>query len=223
MNEIRAERDTAWAGSSAAGGAAPRWLAVVGLGITLGVATAWVDVRAGGLEQNDLWRAASMFLNAGSTWATLAIVSGWVIGRPIPAAIAGAAALGAAVVGYYAFGLLAGDRTQVGLEGVSGAIGLWTVLAVVAGPVLGIAGALIRRPGWIGRIATVVVPVGIVVEMVVLRRLGDETFAVDPALAWTQTAMITVSILAAGAILIRRRRRSTTEAGGGLMRRETGT
>jgi Family of unknown function (DUF6518) len=189
----------------------PRWLWVVGLGIALGVATAWVDVRAGGLEQNDLWRAASMLLNAGSTWATLAIVSGWLIGRPVPGAIAGVVALGAAVGGYYMFGLLAGDRTQVGLDGLSGAIRLWVVMAIVAGPVLGLIGALIRRPGRVGSTSTIVIPVGVFVEMVVLRRLGSDTFAVDPALAWTQTAMIIASILGAAIILVRRFRQTATE------------
>jgi hypothetical protein len=71
---------------------------------------------------------------------------------------------------------------------------MWALLAVVVGPVLGLAGALVRRPGPVGLIAVLVVPVGVVVEMVGLRRLSGETFAVDPALAWAQAAMVVGAI-----------------------------
>jgi hypothetical protein len=189
---------------------ASRWLSVVGLGMALGVATAWVDVRAGGLEQDGLWRAASMVLNSGSAWAALAVVGGLLIGRPLAGAVAGTVALVAAVVGYYAFGVLAGDRTSVGLAGVSGAIRMWALLAVVVGPVLGLAGALVRRPGPVGLIAVLVVPVGVVVEMVGLRRLSGETFAVDPALAWAQAAMVVGAILGGCLALVVRLRESVT-------------
>ncbi len=189
---------------------ASRWLSVVGLGMALGVATAWVDVRAGGLEQDGLWRAASMVLNSGSAWAALAVVGGWLIGRPLAGAVAGTVALVAAVVGYYAFGVLAGDRTSVGLAGVSGAIRMWALLAVVVGPLLGLAGALVRRPGVVGLIAVLVVPVGVVVEMVGLRRLSGETFAVDPALAWAQAAMVVGAILGGCSALVVRIRASVT-------------
>ncbi|MEO8468074.1 MAG: DUF6518 family protein [Chloroflexota bacterium] len=193
-----------------------RWLSVVGLGITLGVATAWVDVRAGGLEQDGLWRATSMVLNSGSAWATLAVVSGSLIGRPFAAALGGTIALMCAVAGYYAFGVVVGDRAQVGLAGVSGAVRMWAILAVVVGPVLGFAGSQIRRSGIIGFVAGLIVPVGIVVEMLGLRRLSGETFAVDPALAWAQTSMVAVAILGAGWVMIKRYRRTENESQLGL-------
>jgi hypothetical protein len=187
-----------------------RWLSAVGFGIALGVATAWIDVRAGGLEQDGLWRAASMVLNSGSAWAALAVVGGWLIGRPLAGAVAGTVALVAAVVGYYAFGVLAGDRTDVGFAGVSGAVRMWALLAVVVGPVLGLAGALVRRPGLVGLVAVLVVPVGVVIEMVGLRRLSGETFAVDPALAWAQAAMVVGAILGGCSALVVRLRASVT-------------
>ncbi len=187
-----------------------RWLSVVGLGISLGVATAWFDARAGGLEQDGLWRAASMVLNSGSVWAALAVVSGWLIGRPFAGAVAGTAALVAAVAGYYAFGVLAGDRTYVGFAGVSGAVRVWALLAVVVGPILGLAGALVRRPGVVGLVALLVVPIGIVVEMLGLRRLTGETFAVDPALAWAQAVMVAAAVLGAGSALVVRLRQPTS-------------
>jgi hypothetical protein len=189
---------------------ASRWLSVVGLAMALGVATAWVDLRAGGLEQDGLWRAASMVLNSGSVWAALAVVGGWLIGRPLAGAVAGTVALVAAVVGYFAFGVLAGDRTDVGFAGVSGAVRMWALLAVVVGPVLGLAGALVHRPGLVGLVAVLVVPVGVVVEMVGLRRLSGETFAVDPALAWAQAGMVVGAILGGCSALVVRLREPVT-------------
>jgi hypothetical protein len=180
---------------------AARWLSVAVLGVALGVATAWSDVIAGGLEQDGMSRALSMALNSGSAWAALAALGGWLIGRPIASALAGFVALLAAIAAYYLFGVLAGDRAQVGFAGIGGAVRMWALLAVVAGPILGVAGAMIRRPGKTGLLAALVVPAGVTVEMLGLRRLGGETFAVDPALAWAQTVMVVGAILGAGCVL----------------------
>ena len=188
-----------------------RWLSAVGLGVALGVASAWVDVRAGGLEQDGLWRAVSMVLNSGSAWAALAVVGGWLIGRPLAGAVAGTVTLVAAVVGYYAFGVLAGDRAGVGFAGVSAAVRMWALLAVVVGPALGLAGALVRRPGLVGFVAVLVVPIGIVVEMLGIRRLNGVTFDVDPALAWAQAMMVAAAVLGAGSALVLRLRQPASQ------------
>ena len=177
------------------------WAKVLVLGVALGVATSWADANAGGLEPNELVRATGMVLNSGSAWAALAVVSGWLIARPVASAFAGAGALMAAVAAYYVFGVLAGDRTHVGFTGVSGVVRMWLVLAVVAGPILGLSGALARRPGLVGLVAMLVVPIGILVEMLGVRRLNGETFAVDPALAWAQAAMVAGAVIGAGIAL----------------------
>jgi hypothetical protein len=127
---------------------------------------AWSDKLAGGYQQDGLTRALSMILNAGSAWAGLAVLSGWIVGRPRAAAAAGVVGLACAVDGYYAFGVVLGDRVQVGPAGLTGVLRLWAVSAIVAGPVLGVAGALIHRSGILGLVAALVVPVGVVVEMV---------------------------------------------------------
>ena len=118
----------------------------------------------------------------------------------------------AAVAGYYAFGVLAGDRTDVGFAGVSGAVRMWALLAFVVGPVLGLAGALISRPGLVGLVALLVVPIGIVVEMLGVRRLSGETFAVDPTLAWAQAVMVAAAVLGAGSALVVRLRRPAAQS-----------
>jgi Family of unknown function (DUF6518) len=179
-----------------------RWLSVVALGALLGTLTARADVLAGGLGEDGLWRAASMVLNAGCVWAGLAVLSGWIVGRPMVGALAGAIALLAAVGGYYAFGVAFGDRTQVGFGGLTGAVRMWGTLAIVVGPVLGVVGALIHRPPPLGLLAALVVPAGVIVEMVGLRRLGSESFAVDPALAWAQAAMVVLAIGGAATAVI---------------------
>lgn len=179
-----------------------RWAVVLALGALLGIATAAADVLSGGLPPNDLARAASVVLNTGSTWAALGVLAGWLVGRPVPGAVAGAVALLAAVLGYYGFGVLVGDRTEIGFAGVAGVVRLWALAAVVAGPALGLVGAAIRRGGRIGLVATLVVPAGVVVEMVGLHRLDWRTFAVDPVLAYAQVAMVITAVITAGALLV---------------------
>jgi len=187
-----------------------RWAVVLALGTSLGIATAAADVLSGGLPPNEAARAASVILNAGSTWAAVAVAAGWLVGHPPQGAFAGAAALLAAVVGYYAFGVLLGDRTEVGFAGVAGVLRLWALAAVVAGPVLGLVGAAIRSGGRIGLVASLVVPAGVVVEMIGLRRLDGRTFAVDPVLATTQGAMVAGAVVAGCAFLLRPGVPSTT-------------
>lgn len=171
-----------------------RWTWAVLLGIALGAATAAVDVVAGGLDQTPAWRAVSMLLNAGCVWAGLAVLGGWILGTPWRGALAGVGSLASAVGAYYGYGLISGDRAGIGFGGTSGTVRMWLVLAVVAGPLLGSAGALARRSGLVGTIAALVVPVGATVEMLVLRSLGPEAFRVDPWQAWTQVAVVVAAV-----------------------------
>ena len=64
-----------------------------------------------------------------------------------------------------------------------------------AGPFRCAAGGLIRNGGRIAA-AALIVPVGVIVEMMIVRGLGEGTFAVDPALAWAQTGMAAIAGLA---------------------------
>jgi hypothetical protein len=179
------------AASHASHDATRGWLVAVGLAALLGVAAAWTDVRAGGLEQTPVDRAVNMILNAGATWAGLAVLAGWLVRRPWWAsALAGGVVLLVAVAGYYGYGLAAGDRTGIGLEGLSGTLRFWLLASVTVGPWLGIVGTLIARPGIVGLIAALVVPVGIFVEQIVVRRLEPDAFTIDAPLAWTGAALV---------------------------------
>lgn len=182
------------------------------LGLALGVATSAVDVVAGGLDQTPAWRAASMLLNAGCVWAGLAVLGGWLLATPWRGAVAGVGSLISAVAAYYCYGLVFGDRVGIAFSGLSAHVRMWTILAVLAGPLLGLAGALARRSGLVGMIAALVVPVGAAVEMLVLRSLGSVTFRIDPWQAWAQTAVVIAA--AAGAVVaVRRALKSRTAPG----------
>lgn len=187
-----------------------RGLLVVLVGFALGVATAFSDIAAGGLNQTPWDRSLSMLLNAGFIWAGAAVLGGWIVARSgrRAGAAAGFAALTFAVSGYYLYGAALGDRAQGGLSALSGVIRLWLLASVVAGPLLGLVGSWTRRHDLLGLVARLVVPVGAVVEMLVVGRLGPGTFRVDPALAWTQALVVvgaTVGAAFAGATLSRSR------------------
>jgi hypothetical protein len=172
------------------------------LGALLGIATAAADGLSGGYPPNEAARAASVILNAGSTWAALAVLAGWLVRGSVAGSIAGVAALLLAVLGYYGWGVLAGDRTAIGFSGVAGALRMWAVAAVVAGPVLGLAGATIRRGGWAGLLAGLVVPVGVLVEMLGIRGLGGDSFRIDPVLGFAQAAMVAAAVVAGCAVAL---------------------
>ena len=99
-----------------------RWLAALGAGATLGALASWADWYAGRPPFGDIPRAVDLVLNAGSVWATTAIVGGWLVARMRVAWCAGVLTLAAAVASYYAYGNFAGDRLGYGLSTLSGVL-----------------------------------------------------------------------------------------------------
>lgn len=53
-------------------------------------------------------RTISQLVNAGTVWAGLAVVSGWLVRRPVQAFVAGIVALLVALVVHYGVGLILG-------------------------------------------------------------------------------------------------------------------
>lgn len=178
-----------------------RWLTVLVTSVALGLATAAADTVASGLDQSAAGRALAMVANAGCVWAGLAVLAGFLVsgttqrGSVLRPGAAGLVALLVAVLGYYAFGAVAGDRQEVALTALSGAVRLWALASVVLGPVLGAVGAATRRAGALGVVARLVVPVGAAVEMLGLRRLGPDSFRVDPTLACAQSALVVAALV----------------------------
>lgn len=180
---------------------------VVLLGLGLGVGASSIDAIAGSTAQTDYWRAVSMLLNAGTTWAALAFLAGRLAKRLTYGVIAGFVSLGMAVIGYYAHGMIFGDRMDVATAILASITLQWLLVAVVVGPLLGAIGALSWRRGVIGVIASSSLATGAIVEMIFLQRLNGMTFKIDPWIAFTQIGMITVAC-AVTTLLIARSLRS---------------
>jgi len=111
----------------------------------------------------------SRLLSAGTLWAGLAVVSGWLLRRPVQAFAAGVVALLVALVVHYGVGLILGMfDSNVWTENPE-----WFTGAVVLGGPLGLVGAIARRPDLWGVVARLVVPAGAVLEPFVLRMFSS--------------------------------------------------
>ncbi|MFI8185661.1 hypothetical protein OG539_03665 [Actinacidiphila glaucinigra] len=129
-------------------------------------------------------KVLSLLLDAGWSWAALAVVAGLLAGTPPLGALAGPLALIAATATYYAADHLVVNAGSDGL--------IWAVFAVFFGPLLGMTGAAVRRPGPTGLLAALTVPVGAAVQMAVLPPRPHLTItpaiAVAEAVVWTASA-----------------------------------
>ncbi|MET9359190.1 hypothetical protein ABZY14_40790 [Streptomyces sp. NPDC006617] len=119
-----------------------------------------IGARVTGSVLGDTSRVLSLLLDAGWAWAALAVAVGWMAGTRSRGASCGVAALTCATVSYYVVDLYLWDA---GTDMIA-----WLVFGVPAGLILGLVGALIRRPGWTGLVAALVVPVGAAVQMTVM-------------------------------------------------------
>ncbi|WP_229073507.1 DUF6518 family protein [Actinoplanes sp. DH11] len=193
-----------------------RWMrwAVTALlaGSVLGLGTALVnhvpihldEVGTARADRSGLAQAAefvSLILDSGWAWAALAVVVGRLVShgvRPAPGILAGALAgcvsLLAATMVYDALEALLQDGTTGGWRQQ-----FWLAASVLAGPFLGAAGAATRRPGPVGVVAALVVPVGAALNMIVLPPAPDSRMAVPVTLTvWAAAALAAVVVLARG-------------------------
>lgn len=143
---------------------------------------------------SDPWRAASIVANFALVWAGSAVLAGWIARRFSVAAFAGFVALVTAVAVYYTYGLAMGDREGLALADIWPTAWIWSTLAIVGGPLLGLIGAACRLGGLIGLAARLVIPVGILGELVWRLRRGAPWH--DPA------AMVGLSVLLALAVVL---------------------
>lgn len=150
---------------------------------------------------------ASLLTDIGWAWAGLAVGVGWSAGTRRRGAMAGALALIAATMAYYCVdGLLAGAFS--GQEML-----FWWLASAVFGPALGAVGTSIERPGTIGLLARLTVPIGAIVQMSF--QPPDGNLPVVPTAAiWTRVIVLAAATVAIVIIIIRflaadRRRRSS--------------
>ncbi|WP_431961370.1 hypothetical protein [Actinacidiphila sp. bgisy160] len=129
-------------------------------------------------------KVLSLLLDAGWSWAALAVAAGLLARTPAGGALAGPLSLVIATATYYATDHLLVDAGTDVL--------VWAVVAVFLGPFLGMTGAAVRRPGLPGLLAALTVPVGAAVQMAVLPPRPHLTvtpaIAVAEALVWTASA-----------------------------------
>lgn len=102
----------------------------------------------------------SKLVNAGTAWAGLAVLSGWLVRRPVQAVAAGIAGCLLALVVHYGSGRILGLFGS----GVWTENSYWFAAAVVLGGPLGLVGATARRPGSWGRVSRLLVPVAAALE-----------------------------------------------------------
>lgn len=102
----------------------------------------------------------SRVLNSGTAWGGLAVLSGWLVRRPVQGLVAGLAACLVALVVHYGLGRLLGMfDPDVWAENV-----YWFQAAVLLTGALGVVGAIARRPDRWGLLARLVVPAAALLE-----------------------------------------------------------
>ncbi|MFJ5224755.1 hypothetical protein [Streptomyces sp. NPDC088400] len=132
-------------------------------------------------------KVLSLLMDAGWSWAALAVAVGWLAGTGIRGALAGALTLTGATVAYYV--------TDAFVWDAGGGMAVWLVVGLPFGLVLGAVGAAIRRPGLIGLLAALTVPVGAAVQMVVMPPRPHLTLT--PAIVLAEVIVWTAAVLGA--------------------------
>jgi hypothetical protein len=142
----------------------------------------------------------SLILDAGWAWAAAAVLAGWLVSRHVRpvfgmlrSALAGGLTLVCATSAYYGADLLFDGGAWWGTT-----TRYWLIGSVLLGPPLGVAGALIRRPGPTGVVAAFVVPVGAALQMVLLPPPPESRMADPVRLSIWVVAAVTAVLVVRG-------------------------
>ncbi len=154
-------------------------------GVATSFAQGWLPPQAGSLA------------NSAAPWCAVAFLSALVAARASAAVTAGPLALAALVAGYYVTSDLRGQ--PVGLRTVA----FWGLVAVVAGPVLGLAAYAVRHRRGLVAAAACGVPVGLLVGEGAygLAVIADTTY---PPYWWAEVVSGVVLLAVLGAVRLRR-------------------
>ncbi|MFD5749712.1 hypothetical protein [Streptomyces sp. NPDC127033] len=133
-------------------------------------------------------KVLSLLMDAGWSWAALAVAMGWMAGTWVRGALVGALALVAATVAYYV--------TDAFVSGAGTDMVTWLMVGLPFGLVLGVVGAAIRQPGLVGLLAALTVPMGAAVQMVVMPPRPHLTLT--PAIILAEVIVWTAAVLGAG-------------------------
>ncbi|MFF8913539.1 hypothetical protein ACF08M_09500 [Streptomyces sp. NPDC015032] len=171
---------------------------LVGLGF--GAATSLVNALSSPYAElgaplvGTVWAGAakvlSLLMDAGWAWAALPVALGRLAGTRVRGASVGALALIAATGAYYVTDAFAQDEP---LALYTTEMVRWWAASVLFGPVLGVVGTAIGRPGLIGLLAASTVPVGAAVQMAVLpsrpHLASTPASVVAEVIVWTAAAL----------------------------------
>ena len=134
----------------------------------------------------------SLVLDVGWAWAALAVAAGWLAGTIVRGAVAGAVSLMSATAAYYFMDSVLRDESAATYLGEAR---YWWLASLTLGPFLGAVGAMLIRSGVIGLLAMLIVPVGALVQTLLLQPgLASSS---RPAALW---ALVIVSAAAIAAI-----------------------
>jgi len=152
----------------------------------------------------------SKLVNAGTVWAGLAVVSGWLVRRPVHAVAAGVVALLVALVVHYGVGSGLGMfEPSIWTDNRE-----WWAAAVVLGGPLGLVGAIARRPDRWGVVARLVVPLAAVLEPIAGGMFTSPAIIPWPSrVSSTISGVVLVTVGAVGIVAVlvaARKQRSST-------------
>jgi hypothetical protein len=171
---------------------------VVLTGLALGMGASAADAFQGfGADARAWVRILSIVLNMVVAWVGAAFLVGRMARTRRKAVVAGLVVLYVAVLGYYLFGALLGDRAQVGTTTLTAASLRWLIAATVAGPVFGLLGNVARRCDWMGILASLSLPVVAALEVFGRLRITLDGFRIDPLREWTAAAVFIATLTAA--------------------------
>jgi hypothetical protein len=155
-------------------------------------------VNAGWAWVAQVVEVASLLLDVGWAWAGLAVAVGWLAGTRVRGAAAGVLALVAATAAYSCMDSVLREEP---LNWYWTNTLIWWLASVVFGSVLGAVGATIRRPGVIGLLAGLTVPVGAIVQMIFLP--PGSGLIVHPAAIWARVIVLVAATVSIGVIVTR--------------------
>lgn len=155
-------------------------------------------VRASWTWVTEVAEVGSLLLDVGWAWAAVAVAAGWLAGRVVLAAAAGAVSLMIATVAYYLMDSLLRDES---LAGHVGETRYWWLASLTLGPFLGAAGASLGRSGVIGLLARLIVPAGALVQTILIQPgLASSS---RPAAVWALVIVSTAAIASISLIVAR--------------------
>ncbi|MDX3076628.1 DUF6518 family protein [Streptomyces sp. NPDC088354] len=174
------------------------------VGLVFGAATSLADILSSPFTtlgmplHGTIWaksaKVLSLLMDSGWCWAALAVAMGWLAATPLRGAVAGPLALIGATMTYFVTDAVVGDENMTSIV-------YWLVAGVLFGPALGATGAAIRKPGLIGMLAALAVPMGAAAQMIVMPPRPH--FTVTPSVIVSEVIVWTAAILGTGWALYR--------------------